>query len=98
MPINECIAAVKRKHDNYTKKTLATKGMATFGTLILTLKDFIFNSKFYLQIKGCVMGTTCVSTYSDIFMSDFEDRCSYPLIKNKHNSYLHFIDDGMDQI
>ena len=30
MPINECIAAVKRKHDNYTKKTLATKGMATF--------------------------------------------------------------------
>ena len=27
--------------------------------LILTLNNFIFNSKFYFQIKGCAMGTIC---------------------------------------
>ena len=57
-PNNEGVAAVKRKHDNYTKKTLATK-VITFLALILTLNSLIFNSKFYLQIKGCAMETTC---------------------------------------
>ena len=59
VPNNECISAVKRKHDNYTKKTIVTKVISTFSALILTLSNFVFNSKFYLQIKGCAMGTTC---------------------------------------
>ena len=60
IPNNESIAAVKRKHDNYTKKTVATKVITTFLALILTLNSFIFISKFYLQIKGCAMGTICI--------------------------------------
>ena len=59
VPNNECISAVKRKHDNYTKKTVVTKVILTFSALILTLRNFVFNSKFYLQIKGCAMSTTC---------------------------------------
>ena len=31
---NEVIAAVKRKHDNYTKKAVATKVITTFPALI----------------------------------------------------------------
>ena len=65
-PNNEGIAAVKRKRDNYPKKTVATKVIATFLALILTLNNFIFNSKFYLQIKGCTMGTICALTYANI--------------------------------
>ena len=34
---------VNRKHDNYTKKTVATKEITTFLALILTLNNFIFN-------------------------------------------------------
>ena len=77
MPKNKGIAAVKRKHEKYTKKTVATKVIITLLALILTLNNFIFNSKFYLQIKGCAMGTI----YANIFMSQFEERYIYPLIK-----------------
>ena len=43
IPNNEGIAAVKRKHHNYTKKTVATKVITSFLALILTLNNFIFN-------------------------------------------------------
>lgn len=52
IPTNYGIAAVKQKYDNYTKKTIAIKVMITFLALLLTLINFIFNSKFYIQIKG----------------------------------------------
>ena len=93
IPNSEGIAAVKGKHNNYTKKTIATKVIATFLALSLTLSNFIFNSKFYLQIKGCAMGTICAPTYANIFLSEFEERYIYSLIKNKSSSYLHFIAD-----
>ena len=92
IPNNEVIAAAKRKQDNYTKKTVATKVRTTSLELILRLHNFILNSKFYLQIKGCAMGTICVPTYAKIFMSEFEEKYIYPLIKNKSSSYLHFTD------
>ena len=57
IPNNEGIASAKRKHNNYTKKTVATKVIATLLAIILTLSNFIINSKFYIQIKGCAMGT-----------------------------------------
>ena len=39
------------------------------------------------------MGTICAHTYANIFMSEFEEKCIYPLIKNKSSSYLRFIED-----
>ena len=91
IPNNEGIAAVKLKQDNYTKKTVATKVITTFLARILTLSNSMFDSKFYLQIKGCAMGTICTPTYANIFMSEFKERYIYPPIKNKSNSYLRFI-------
>ena len=61
IPNNDGIAAVKRKHDNYTKKTVAAK-VITFLALISTLNSFIFNSKFYFQIRGCTIGAICAPT------------------------------------
>ena len=39
------------------------------------------------------MGTICAPTYANIFMSEFEERHIYLLIKNKSGSYLRIIDD-----
>ena len=89
----ESIAAIKRKHDKYTKKIAATKVITTFLALILALNNFIFNSKFYFQIKGCAGGTISVPTYANLFMSKFKERYVYFLIKNKFNRYMRFIDD-----
>ena len=90
---NEGIAAVKQKHDNYPNKTVAKKVITTFLPLILKLSNFIFKSKFYLQIKGCAMGTICTPIYANILISESEERYIYPLTKSKSSSYLHFIDD-----
>ena len=57
IPNNEGIAATKKRYDSYIHKTIPTKIITTFLALILTLNNFVFNSKFYLQIKGCAMGT-----------------------------------------
>ena len=80
---------MKKKYDHYPKKTIPTKIITTFLlALLLTLNNFIFNSKFYLQIKGYAMGTICVSSYANIFMSEFEEKYIYPLIRDKSVIYL----------
>ena len=90
---NTGIASVKKKYDQYLNNTMPTKIITTFLALLLTLNNFIFNSKFYLQMKGCAMGTICAPSYANIFMSEFEEKHIYPLIKNKSAIYLRYIDD-----
>ena len=84
---------VKGIYGNYPKKIVATKLITTFLTLVLTLSNFVFSSKFYLQIKGCSKRTVCGPKYANIFMSEFRERYVHPLIKNKSYTYLCFMDD-----
>ena len=90
---NEKIASVKKKNDHYQNKAIPTNIIATFLGLILTLHNFIFNSKCYLQMKGCAIGTICAPSYANIFMSEFEEKHIYPLIKNKSVIYLRYTDN-----
>ena len=73
IPNNEGIAATNKRYDSYIHKTIPTK-IITFLALILTLNNFVFNSKFYLQIKGCAMGTICAPAYANIFMTEFKQK------------------------
>ena len=82
IPNNERIASVKKKSDHYPNKAIPTKVITTFLALKLTLNNFIFNSKLCLHMKGCAMGTICSPTYANIFMSEFEEKCIYPLKTN----------------
>ena len=84
---------MKRAYDKYQQKTVATKVLTTFLALILTLNNFIFNSKLYLQIKGRAMGTICTPAYANIFMAYFEEKFIYPLTYAKTLLSLRFIDD-----
>ena len=93
IPNNECIAATKKRHHNYIPKTLPTNIITTFLALILTLNNFVFNSKFYLQIKGCATGKICAPAYAKIFMAEFQQKYIYPLIKDKSILFLRYIDD-----
>ena len=40
--------------------------------LVLTLNNFQFNYKNYLQVNGTAMGTRVAPTYANIFMFEFE--------------------------
>ena len=71
IPNNECIAAIEKRYDSFIHKTIPTKIIATFLALILTLNNFVFNSKVYLQIKGSAMGTICAPAYANISMAEF---------------------------
>ena len=80
IPNNEGIKAVREAYDNHPSKTVATKVIITFLSLILTLNNFVFNSINYLQIMGCAMGTICAPAYANIFMAQFEKQYIYPYI------------------
>ena len=56
-----------------------TKVITTFLAFILTLDNFIFNSRNYLQTKGCAMGTICAPSCANIFMDHFEKITYIPI-------------------
>ena len=66
----EGIATVEKSYDKCTDKTISTE-VITFSALILTLNNFIFNSKFYLQVIGCAVGKRCAPTCANIFTAEF---------------------------
>ena len=77
---SEGIKAVKTPLDNFPRKTIATKVITTFLSLNLTLNNFVFNCKNYIEIKSCVIGTICAPSYANIFMDYFKS----PFYKDFH--------------
>ena len=77
---------------SYSKRTASTKVITIFLALILTLNNFIFNCKNYLQ-KDEGMGTICAPSYTNIFMGHFKRKFIYPFIKTFSLTYPRFIDD-----
>ena len=55
IPNNKYITATKKKYENYSHKKLLTKVITIFLVLILTLNKLVFNSKFYVHVKGSAM-------------------------------------------
>ena len=82
MQVSQCR---RNKFDKHTSKSVATK--------VITLNNFVFNSKHYLQIKGSAMGTICTPSYANIFMDHFEKKYIYPFLQRLSLIYLPFIDD-----
>ena len=93
IPNAEGIKSVKMSLEKYSKRTASTKVITTFLALILTLNNFIFNCRNYLQIEVCTMGTICAPSYANIFMDHFERTFIYQFIKTFSLIYLRFIDD-----
>ena len=69
IPNNKGIKAVREAYDIHPSKSVSTKVMVIFLSLILTLNNFIFNCFHYPQVMGCAMGTMCAPAYANIFMA-----------------------------
>ena len=93
IPNDEGLQALKETLDKKQNKSIATNVIVTFMSLILTLNNFIFNDKNYLQVKGCAMGTILAPPFANIFMDKFEDTHIYPHIQQFCKLYLRYIDD-----
>ena len=70
----ERIKAVKEAYDKHPNKTVSTKVITIFLSLILTFNNFKFNLVNYVQKMGCTMGTVCAPSYTDLFMPQFEEK------------------------
>ena len=78
IPNAEGIKAVKKSLDNHPNRTVAAKVITTFLVFILILNNLMFNSRNYLQTKGCAMWTICAPSYANIFMNHFGKKLIYP--------------------
>ena len=60
--------------------------------MILTMNNFTFNDKHYLQIHGTAMGTRMAPSYANLFLAKFEtvalSRASY-----QPHTWWRYIDD-----
>ena len=73
----------REAYSNQPNKTVVTKVVITFLSLILTFNNFVFNSVNLLQIMGCTMGIICAPAYANMFMTQFEKQHIYAYNKNK---------------
>ena len=78
------LKAVQKFLNNHPKWTMVTKVITALLVLILTLNNFIFNSRNYLQTKGCGMRTICAPSYANLFMDHFEKNLYTHLSKGSH--------------
>lgn len=60
--------------------------------LNLTRNDFVFDSKYYLQIKGTAMGKSFAPSYANIFMAVWEEKALSSCPKAPLH-YFRFLDD-----
>ena len=87
------LSALRNSLNNRTIKSPDTTVLITLMDHILNLNSFSFNDKFYLQTKGCAMGTIAAPSYAIIYMGEFEEMYIYPYIDNDCLFYARYIDD-----
>ena len=88
--IQACSNALNASRIGPQKPT--NKSITHLLTYFLTMNNFVFNGKHYLQVGGTAMGTRLAPSYANMFMSYFEDTHVYsyhtqPLI------WVRYIDD-----
>ena len=92
IPHNEGIDACRFILQKRTNKHIPTETICDLIRIILTMNNFTFNSKHYLQKHGTAMGTRIAPSYANLFLGKFERDA---LLNSPHQSYLCFrcIDD-----
>ena len=92
IPNQEGIDAVKYFFEPSEKNSLIPV-ITSFLWLILTLNNFIFNDKHFLQTPGVSMGTKYAPLYANLVVGHFERLYISPHFENKSLLYLRHIDD-----
>ena len=99
IPNSEGIKTVRTSLDNFPGETIASKVIATFLSLILTLSNFVFNCKNCIQIKDYAMGTIFAPSYANILTDHFERKYTTPFLQNSfinifkvHRQYILYMD------
>ena len=85
---NEGVKAVREAYDHHPNKTVATKVIITFLSLILTLNKLVFNSINYLQIMGCAMVQSVLQHTQILSWHNLKSNIYIPTLKiNQYYTY-----------
>lgn len=92
IPIQAGIACVRRALEKYPDPKRPDGELLQLLDLNLTRNDFMFDDKYYLQIKGTAMGKKFAPAYANIFMASWEEEALAKCTK-KPAQYLRYLDD-----
>lgn len=92
IPIQAGIACVKNIFEKYPDPKRPDEELLKLLEINLTRNDFMFDDKFYLQIKGTAMGKKFAPAYANIFMAHWEEE-ALAKCKKKPACYLRYLDD-----
>ena len=94
IPNDEALISVREHLERYrpTATTPKNESLCEMLKMVLTMNNFQFNGKNYLQVGGTAMGTRAAPSLANIFMADFEDKHVYTYHIQPH-TWLRYIDD-----
>lgn len=84
--------AVKKMFEKYPDPKRPDEELLQLLEINLTRNDFVFDGKFYLQIKGTAMGKRFAPAYANIFMANWEEEV-FVKCQKKPIHYLRYLDD-----
>lgn len=84
--------AVRKIFDKYPDPRRPDQELLQLLDINLTRNDFVFNEKYYLQIKGTAMGKTFAPAYANIFMANWEEEV-FAKCTQKPTHYCRYLDD-----
>ena len=92
IPIRAGIDCVRNIFRKFPDPKRPDKVLLELLEINLTRNDFVFENKFYLQIKGTAMVKKFAPAYTNIFMAHWEEG-AFLECKKKPAYYLRFLDD-----
>lgn len=85
----KCVEDIFKKHPDPRRPDVELLKLLEIN---LTRNDFMFNGKYYLQVKGTAMGKKFAPAYANIFMANWE-REVFLKCDKKPAYYLRYLDD-----
>lgn len=92
IPIVAGIQCVREAFERYPDPSRPDKELLELLKINLIRNDFVFNEKFYLQIKGTAMGKRFAPAYANLFMANWE-REALLKCQIKPFCYFRYLDD-----
>ncbi|KAK2846437.1 hypothetical protein Q5P01_009436 [Channa striata] len=86
------LASVKKVFEEHPDPHRPDGELLQLLEINLTRNDFVFDGKFYLQIKGTAMGKRFAPSYANIFMANWEEEALIKCSKRPLH-YLRYLDD-----
>ena len=92
IPIQAGIDCIRRMFEKYPDPKRPDEELLLLLDINLNRNDFMFEDKYYLQVKGTAMGKKFAPAYANIYMANWEKEALSKCIQ-KPAAYFRYLDD-----